>query len=125
MIDENDNIRAAEITNVNSDETIVITNNGDSIIIETTTIDDNGESKTTQEILPIVIKNIQDNILQSRLAYSGRSYTHLAVGRNAFSVVAGMAISKITAAFAAMFGISGAAASFAVGYMGHDSSQFS
>ncbi|MGL9847800.1 hypothetical protein IGJ91_002970 [Enterococcus sp. DIV0765f] len=118
LIDENDNVRAAEITNVNSDETIVITNNGDSVIIETTIIGDNGESKTTQEIFPIIRENTQDNLLQSRLVYSGWSYTHLAVGRNAFSVVAGMAISKITAAFAAIFGISGAAASFAVGYMG-------
>ncbi|HHB0714459.1 hypothetical protein [Enterococcus faecium] len=118
LIDENENVQAAEITNVNSDETIVITNNGDSVIIETTVIDDNGESKTTQEIFPIIRENTKDNLLQSRLVYSGWSYTHLAVGRNAFSVVAGMAISKITAAFAAMFGISGAAASFAVGYMG-------
>ncbi|EMF0511978.1 hypothetical protein FJB54_RS13510 [Enterococcus hirae] len=67
MIDENDNVRAAEITNVNSDETIVITNNGDSVIIETTVIDDNGESKTTQEIFPIIRENTQDNLLQSRL----------------------------------------------------------
>ncbi|EOW1950155.1 hypothetical protein ACNZ63_002982, partial [Enterococcus hirae] len=67
LVDENDNIRAAEITNVNSDETIVITNNGDSVIIETTVIDDNGESKTTQEIFPIIRENTQDNLLQNRL----------------------------------------------------------
>lgn len=118
LVDENNNIRAAEITNENSEETIVITNNGDNVIIETTIIDNNGEQKTTQEIFPIIRENMQDNLLQNKLVYSGWSYTHLAVGRNAFSVVAGMAISKITAAFAAMFGISGAAASFAVGYMG-------
>lgn len=118
LTDENDEVKATEMTDIKTNETIVITNTGSEIIIETTTINNEGEQETIQEIFPVITADTQDNLLNNKLVYSGWSYTGLAVGKNVFAVVAGAAISKITAAFAAIFGISGTAASFAVNYMG-------
>lgn len=118
LVDENEVVQATEIVDTETNQQIAITNTGDSVIIERTTINDKGEQETIQEIYPVIQEDIQDSLTQNRLVYSGWTYTHLAVGRTAFSVVAGMGISAITAAFAGIFGIAKKAASFVVTYMG-------
>ncbi|WP_249354943.1 hypothetical protein [Enterococcus hulanensis] len=101
-----------------TDESIVITNNGEEVIVEKTTIDGNGEQQTTREAFPIIKTDMHDSLSQNRIIYGAWQYTGFAVGRQFFAALAGLGISKITAGIAATFSISSAGASFLVGYMG-------
>lgn len=118
LVDKNEAVKATEIINDESNEQIVITNTGDNVIIEITTTDASGNQETIQEIYPIVKENVGDDLIKNKLVYGGWTYTGFAVGRNAFAALAGLGIGKIVGAFAAIFGISGSAASFCVNYMG-------
>ncbi|MDU5511936.1 hypothetical protein [Enterococcus gilvus] len=121
-----DEILASKIINNETQESETTTNTGSSVIVEKSSLNEDGTftiTKEVYELLPeseLAAANDQDQgkRLTPRTYYDKWSYTGVAVSRAAFSTLVDLSVSGIVGKVAAVLRISRGAADYLVGYMG-------
>lgn len=120
VVESEGTVAATEIFNRINNESISVTRTEDTVIVQTSTINENNEVETIQEVYPIVQDNTQNlqNASSLRVVHGSWIYTYLAVGKNVFSTLVNVGVGALVAFTAGVFGITTIAAKFLLGYMG-------
>ena len=120
VVESEGTVAATEIFNRINNESISVTRTEDTVIVQTSTINENNEVETIQEVYPIVQDNTQNlqNASSLRVVHGSWIYTYLAVGKNVFSTLVTVGVGALVAFTAGVFGITTIAAKFLLGYMG-------
>lgn len=124
LLDKNNNVLAAEITNLQTLETLAVTRTVNEVIVEKKEKNNDGEYRQITEKYPLIVENSEENGLDDlsnnllRLKYTSLSYTNLAVGKNVFASLVNIGIAALITFTAGVFGIGTAAADFLLEYMG-------
>lgn len=124
LLDENDNVIAAEIFDVKTSETLAVTRTSNEVIVEKTTKGYNGQNNVSTEKYPLMLMTNNDSTpadhlnISPRLQYTAWEYTNLAVGVNLFSTLVNIGTAALITFTAGVFGIATVAAEFLLEYMG-------
>lgn len=124
LLDRNNNVLAAEVTNLQTLETMAVTRTGSEVIVEEKEKNNDGEYRQITEKYPLIVENSEKNGLDDlsnnllRLKYTSWNYTNLAVGKNIFGSLVNIGIASLITFTAGVFGIATIAAEFLLEYMG-------
>lgn len=121
LVDKNQNVLAAEISNPTTSEVLAVKRTATEVIVEKTTKGYNGqyEVNTEHHSLATIEENTDTlSNITPRNHYTAWRYTNIAVGVNVFAVVTNLATSALVTFVAGVFGITTLAADALLEYMG-------